>query len=49
MIVPYSWAERPERWPNHVKDLEKLVIKRALELGSDAVGTDLVGVMSSGP
>lgn len=49
MIVPYGWAAKPEEWPEHAKELEKIVSKRAKELGCDVVGTDLVGVMSAGP
>ena len=49
MIVPYGWAAKPEEWPEHAKELEKIVSKRARELGCDVVGTDLVGVMSAGP
>ena len=49
MIVPYGWAAKPQEWPEHAKELEKIVTKRAKELGCDVVGTDLVGVMSAGP
>ena len=49
MIVPYGWAAKPEEWPDHAKELEKIVSMRAKELGCDVVGTDLVGVMSAGP
>ena len=49
MIVPYGWAAKPEWWPDHAKELEKIVSKRAKELGCDVVGTDLVGIMSAGP
>jgi len=49
MIVPYGWAAKPAEWPEHAKELEKIVSKRARDLGSDVVGTDLVGIMSAGP
>lgn len=49
MIVPYGWAAKSQEWPEHAKELEKIVGKRAKELGCDVVGTDLVGVMSAGP
>lgn len=49
MIVPYGWAAKPDEWPEHARELEKVVSKRAKELGCDVVGTDLVGVMSAGP
>jgi len=49
MIVPYGWAAKPQEWPEHANELEKIVSKRARELGCDVVGTDLVGIMSAGP
>lgn len=49
MIVPYGWAAKPEEWPEHAIELEKIVSKRAKELDCDVVGTDLVGIMSAGP
>jgi predicted amidohydrolase len=49
MIVPYGWAAKPGEWPEHAKELEKIVSKRARDLGCDVVGTDLVGIMSAGP
>ena len=49
MIVPYGWAAKPAEWPEHAKELEKIVSKRARDLGCDVVGTDLVGIMSAGP
>ena len=49
MIVPYGWAAKPQEWPEHAKELEKIVSQRAKELGCDVVGTDLVGIMSAGP
>jgi N-carbamoylputrescine amidase len=49
MIVPYGWAAKPQEWPEHAMELEKIVSKRARELGCDVVGTDLVGFMSAGP
>ncbi len=49
MIVPYGWAAKNEEWPEHARELEKIVSKRARDLNCDVVGTDLVGVMSAGP
>jgi predicted amidohydrolase len=49
MLVPYGWTEMPEKWPEHAKELEKLVSRRAELLRCPMVGTDLVGVMSQGP
>jgi predicted amidohydrolase len=49
MLVPYGWAAPNDRWPQHSKDLEDLVTKRAAELQSPMVGVDLVGEMTHGP
>jgi len=49
MIVPYGWAARNDQWPQHSKELEQLVVKRARALRCPIVGTDLVGIMSAGP
>jgi predicted amidohydrolase len=49
MIVPYGWAAKDDAWPEHSKDLEKLVTQRARALHCPVVGIDLVGVMSAGP
>ena len=49
MLVPYGWAERLEKWPEHEKDLERLVASRAKLWKAPVVGTDLVGEMTHGP
>ncbi len=49
MIVPYGWAARNDQWPQHSKELEQLVVKRARSLRCPIVGTDLVGIMSASP
>lgn len=49
IIVPYGWAAKNEEWPEHSKELEQLVVKRAREVHCPVVGIDLVGVMSAGP
>lgn len=49
MIVPYGWAAKTDKWPQHSKELEELVVKRAREVRCPVVGIDLVGVMSAGP
>ncbi|MBI5085119.1 MAG: carbon-nitrogen hydrolase family protein [Acidobacteria bacterium] len=49
MIVPYGWAAKMEEWPEHSKELERLVSRRAVMLACPFVGVDLVGVMSHGP
>jgi N-carbamoylputrescine amidase len=49
MLVPYGWAAPVEDWPEHARELEKLVLARAAEWRCPVVGTDLVGQMSQGP
>jgi N-carbamoylputrescine amidase len=48
-LVPYGWAAKVSEWPQHEKELEQLVAKRALEWRCPVVGTDLVGEMTHGP
>jgi N-carbamoylputrescine amidase len=38
-----------DKWPGHAKELEKLVVRRAIQWKCPVVGTDLVGQMSHGP
>jgi predicted amidohydrolase len=49
MLVPYGWAAPMDKWPEHSKDLENLVAKRAAQWKCPVVGTDLVGQMTHGP
>jgi len=49
MLAPYGWAAPPDKWPEHSKELEQLISRRAKLIGCPMVGTDLVGVMSQGP
>jgi predicted amidohydrolase len=49
MLVPYGWAETVDKWPQHEKDLERLVVSRAKLWKAPVVGTDLVGEMTHGP
>jgi len=49
LIVPYGWAAPVNQWPQHSKELERLITKRAALVGCSMVGVDLVGVMSQGP
>jgi predicted amidohydrolase len=48
-LVPYGWAAEVGEWPEHEKELEQLVAKRARQWGCPVVGTDLVGEMTHGP
>ena len=48
-LVPYGWAAEVGEWPEHEKELEQLVAKRAAQWRCPVVGTDLVGEMTHGP
>jgi predicted amidohydrolase len=49
VLVPYGWAAEVDKWPEHEKELEKLVVRRAQAWKCPVVGTDVVGVMTHGP
>ena len=49
MLVPYGWAAPVDKWPEHAKELEKLVVKRAAQWKCPVVGTDVIGQMTHGP
>jgi predicted amidohydrolase len=38
-----------DKWPEHAKELEALITRRAAELQCPMVGVDLVGKMTHGP
>ena len=48
-LVPYGWAAPGGQWPQHSRQLEDLVKKRAAELQCPMAGVDLVGEMTHGP
>ena len=49
LIIPYGWAEKREKWPEHGKKLERLVKGVAKRVNASVIGTDLVGEITSGP
>jgi len=49
MLVPYGWAAPVNQWPEHAKQLEALVSKRAAQWKCPVVGTDVIGEMTHGP
>jgi len=49
MLVPYGWAAPVDQWPQHAKELETLVAKRAAQWKCPVVGTDVIGQMTHGP
>jgi predicted amidohydrolase len=49
MLVPYGWAATNDKWPEHSKDLEELIKRRAVQVRCPMAGVDLVGEMTHGP
>jgi len=49
LLVPYGWAIAEDKWPEHGKNLEKVVRKAAVKTSSVVVGTDVVGEITHGP
>ena len=48
LLVPYGYAELEEKWPEHGKELEKVVNKAARQIGAPVIGTNLVGEITKG-
>jgi len=49
LLVPYGYAEKEEAWPEHGKQLERVVVNAAQAVGAPVVGTNLVGQITHGP
>jgi len=49
VLIPYGWAAEEKEWPEHGKNLEKVVTEAASTWSCPVVGTDLVGEISHGP
>ncbi len=49
ITIPYGWAADRSEWPEHGKRLAARVASVASRTHCPVVGTDLVGVISSGP
>jgi predicted amidohydrolase len=49
MLVPYGWAAPVEKWPEHARELERLVVRRAAQWKCPVVGTDVIGQITHGP
>ena len=49
LIIPYGWAADESEWPQHGKELEKVVSNAAIKVECPVIGTDLVGEISDGP
>jgi len=49
VIIPYGWAAAETDWPDHGKELLRVVKHAARVLDCPVVGTDLVGEITHGP
>lgn len=49
LLVPYGYAEKEQRWPDHGKKLKFTVTKAASRTNAVVVGTNLVGEITKGP
>lgn len=49
VIVPYGYAAQESAWPEHGKELERVVANAANIIGAAVVGTNLVGQITHGP
>ena len=49
LLVPYGYAAPENDWPDHGKQLKKVVTKTAHKIGAPTVGTNLVGQITHGP
>ena len=48
LLVPYGYAEKENNWPEHGKQLEKVVNEVGRKIGAPAIGTNLVGEITKG-
>jgi predicted amidohydrolase len=49
LIVPYGYAAEEEAWPEHGKQLERVVTNAARAVDAPVIGTNLVGQITHGP
>lgn len=49
LLVPYGYAEQEDNWPEHGKELERVVNHSAQRTGAVVVGPNLVGEITEGP
>jgi predicted amidohydrolase len=49
VLVPYGYAAPQEAWPEHGKQLERVVIHAAKTIGAPVIGTNLIGQITHGP
>ena len=49
LLVPYGWAAPEQKWPDHGKEMAKVVTNAALKLNTPVIGTNLIGKITHGP
>jgi N-carbamoylputrescine amidase len=49
LLIPYGYAAEENQWPEHGKELEKVVKAAAKKTCAPVVGTNLVGQITKGP
>ena len=49
VLVPYGYAAQESAWPDHGKELERVVANAAQRIGAPVVGTNVVGQITHGP
>ena len=49
VLVPYGYAAPEEAWPEHGRQLERVVKNAARVIGAPVIGTNLVGQITHGP
>lgn len=49
VLVPYGYAAQESAWPEHGKELERVVANAARAIGAPVVGTNLIGQITHGP
>jgi len=49
VLVPYGYAAQETAWPDHGRELERVVANAARVIGAPVVGTNLIGQITHGP
>ncbi len=49
LLVPYGWAAPDQQWPNHGKEMAKVVTNAAAKLNTPVIGTNSTGKITHGP
>ncbi len=49
LLVPYGWAAPEQQWPDHGKEMAKVVTNAAGKLKTPVIATNLTGIITHGP